>query len=82
MGGGERRQRRERSKRGGAVSKARIKRESGQVVNNGFLAGLFRPILHKIITLLHPPRFLFRLHLLLASIFLPLDLLIFNALIR
>lgn len=34
---------------------------SGQVVNDGFLAGLFRPILHKIITLLHPPRFLFRL---------------------
>ena len=32
---------------------------SGQV--DGFLAGLFRPILHKIITLLHPPRFLFRL---------------------
>lgn len=38
-------------------------------------AGLFRPIHDQIITLLHPQRFLFRLHLALASISLARDLL-------
>jgi len=49
---------------------------------NGFPGRLIPPDPHKIITLLHPTRFLFRLYLSLASIFLPLDLLIFNLLIR
>jgi len=38
------------------------KREAMQQPTD-FLAGLFRPILHKIITLLRPTRFLFRLYL-------------------
>jgi hypothetical protein len=52
-----------RDRRGGRglnQDERRIKKERE---NNGFQAGLFRPILHKIITLLHPPRFLFRLYL-------------------
>lgn len=60
----------------GPKKKKRLKREAMQQPTD-FLAGLFRPILHKIITLLHPPPVPFSVISLLASIFLPLDLLIF-----
>jgi hypothetical protein len=76
MGGGERRWKRregeggEIEEEGGALTKTRRGSRKKERTTD-FLAGLFRPILHKIITLLHPLRFLFRLHLALLPFSFP-----------